>query len=104
MQRTKSNTELIVIVTPELVNPIEAGAPLPELKYPVGFLPPNSPIPMHTPDQKAPGSTPPPPPATIPVEKLIESMKPETPLVPEGGMAVGGGGSAGTATTQAAPQ
>ncbi len=104
MQRTKSNTELIVIVTPELVNPIEAGAPLPELKYPTGFLPPNSPIPMHTPDQRAPGSTPAPPPATIPVEKLIESMKPETPLVPEGGMSVGGGGSGGTANNQAAPQ
>ena len=28
MQRQKSNTELIVIVTPELVNPIDAGTPL----------------------------------------------------------------------------
>ena len=27
MQRTKSNTELIVIVTPEIVNPIDAGTP-----------------------------------------------------------------------------
>jgi pilus assembly protein CpaC len=104
MQRTKTNTELIVIVTPEIVNPIEAGAPVPELKYPVGFLPPNSPIPMHTPDQKAPGSAPPPPPATIPVEKLIESMKPETPLVPDNGLSVGGGSGGGTANTQVAPQ
>jgi pilus assembly protein CpaC len=103
MQRTKTNTELIVIVTPELVNPIEAGAPLPELKYPTGFLPPNSPIPMHTPDQKAAGSNPPPPPATIPVEKLIESMKPEQPLVIDGGMGVGGGGGAAV-SNQPAPQ
>jgi len=104
IQRTHSNTELIVIVTPEIVNPIEAGAPVPELKYPVGFLPPNSPIPMHTPDQKAPGTAPPPPPATIPVEKLIESMKPETPLTIDGSMSVGGGGTGSSASTQQAPQ
>jgi pilus assembly protein CpaC len=104
MQRTKSNTELIVIVTPQIVNPIDAGTPIPELKYPEGFLPPNSPIPMHTPDTKAPGTAPPPPPATIPVEKLVESMKPETPLVVEGGMSVGSGSGAGTGSTQPAPQ
>jgi pilus assembly protein CpaC len=104
IQRTKTNTELIVIVTPELVNPIEAGTPVPELTYPLGFLPPNSPIPMHTPDAKAPGSAPPPPPATIPVEKLIESMKPEQQLVIEGGMSPGGGGSYSSGSPQPAPQ
>ena len=103
MQRTHSNTELIVIVTPEIVNPIDAGTPLPELKYPEGFLPPNSTIPMHTPDTKTAGSAPPPPPATIPVEKLIESQKPETPLQVDGSMGVGGGGGGG-ASTQSAPQ
>jgi pilus assembly protein CpaC len=103
MQRTKSNSELIVIVTPEIVNPIDANTPLPELKYPEGFLPPNSPIPMHTPDTKVAGTAPPPPPAAIPVEKLIESQKPEVPLVVSGGMGVGGGGGS-TATTQSAPQ
>src|SRR5208337_4061469 len=30
MQKTKANTALIVIVTPEIVAPIPAGAPLPE--------------------------------------------------------------------------
>ena len=104
MQRTKTNTELIVIVTPEIVNPIDAGTPLPELKYPEGFLPPNSTIPMHTPDTKVAGSAPAPPPATIPVEKLVESMKPETPLVVEGSMSVGGGGGGSAASTQSAPQ
>ena len=104
MQRNKTNTELIVIVTPEIVNPIEAGTPVPELKYPIGFLPPNSPIPMHTPDTKAPGSAPPPPPATIPVEQLIESMKPEQQLQTGGGMGVGGGGGGSSASTQPAPQ
>jgi pilus assembly protein CpaC len=104
MQRTKTNTELIVIVTPEIVNPIDAGTPLPELKYPEGFMPPNSPIPMHNPDVKAAGTAPPPPPATIPVEKLIESQKPETPLVVEGGMSAGGGGGGGTGSSQPGPQ
>ncbi len=103
MQRQKSNTELIVIVTPEIVNPIDASTPVPELKFPEGFMPPNSPIPMHTPDTKVAGTAPPPPPATIPVEKLIESQKPETPLVVDGGIGVGGGGSGGT-STQPGPQ
>ena len=103
MERKKSNSELIVIVTPEIVNPIDANTPLPELKYPEGFLPPNSPIPMHTPDTKVAGTAPPPPPATIPVEKLIESQKPEVPLVVSGGMGVGGGGGS-SASTQPAPQ
>jgi pilus assembly protein CpaC len=48
MQKNKANTELIVIVTPEIVAPIPAGAPLPELKFPGKFLPPNSGIPMNT--------------------------------------------------------
>lgn len=103
MQRTKSNSELIVIVTPELVNPIDAGTPLPALKFPEGFLPPNSPIPMQNPDGKVPGSVAPPPPATIPVEKLIESMKPEQPLSGAGGISIGGTGGS-SASTQAAPQ
>jgi pilus assembly protein CpaC len=81
--KTRANTELIVIVTPEIVDPIPAGANLPKLKYPSKFLPPNSGIPMYNPDGKPAGETPTPPPATLPVEKLIESQKPETPLVIE---------------------
>lgn len=77
----RTNTELIVMVTPELVNPIPANAAKPELKYPATFLPPNSNIPMHNPDAKTADNTPAPAPATMPVETLIQSMKPETPLV-----------------------
>jgi pilus assembly protein CpaC len=90
MQKTKTKTELIVIVTPEIVAPIEAGAPLPELKYPSKFLPPNSGIPMNTPDAKTAANTLPPAPPSMPVEKLIDSMKPEQPLVVEGGVSFGG--------------
>jgi pilus assembly protein CpaC len=88
--KTRTNTELIVTVTPEIVAPIPAGAPLPELKYPVKFLPPNSGIPMNTPDAKTAANTQAPPPATIPVETLIDSMKPEAPLVIEGSSGFGG--------------
>jgi pilus assembly protein CpaC len=94
MQKTKTKTELIVIVTPEIVAPIEAGVPLQELKYPGKFLPPNSGIPMNTPDAKTAANTLPPAPPTMPVEKLIESLKPEQPLVVEGASGTFGGASA----------
>jgi pilus assembly protein CpaC len=111
MQRTKNDTELIVIVTPEIVSPIGAGSVLPELKYPTPFLPPNTGIAMHTPDEKTPANTPPPPPTTIPVEKLVDSMKPEAPLIIEGASGSFGAGSSGISsapstapTSTAAPQ
>ena len=108
MQRTKTNTELIVIVTPEIVSPIGAGSALPDLKYPEKFLPSNSGIAMHHPDEKTPANTPPTPPPTIPVEKLVDSMKPEAPLVIEGAGSFGAGGggisSAPTSPTPATPQ
>jgi len=100
ISRTKTNTELIVIVTPEIVQPIPAGAPLPKLNYPVPFLPANSSVPMHTPDENH--GTAKRAPATMPVEKLIESMKPEMPLVIDS--AASGGGYSGGSATSAAPE
>lgn len=76
MSKTKTNTELIVIVTPELVSPVPAGTQIATPNYPAQFMPPNSNTPMHTPDAKTTESTPPPAPSTMPVEQLIESMKP----------------------------
>ncbi len=96
--RTKNDTELIVLVTPEIVAPIPAGKPIPALHYPLPFLPPNSNVPMHQPDEKTAENTLPPPPTSIPVEKLIESMKPEQPLVIESG--TGGFGTSSTAINQ----
>jgi pilus assembly protein CpaC len=108
--KTRNDTELIVIVTPEIVAPIPAGAPIPGLKYPDKFLPPNSNIPMHEPDAKTAENTLPPPPTSIPVETLINSMKPEKTLVIEGGtggFGVSGGtinpGATTSATTPGAP-
>jgi len=105
-QKTRKNTELMVLVTPEIVTPIQAGAPVPELKFPEKFLPPNSGIPMNTPDAKTAANTPAPPPAAIPVEKLIESMKPEAPLVIEGAagtFGAGGGGISSAPATSSTP-
>lgn len=90
---TRNDSELIVIVTPEIVAPFAAGQAVPSLKYPLPFMEPNSNIPMHQPDEKTAANTLPPAPATIPVEKLIESMKPEKPLMIES--ATGGFGMAG---------
>lgn len=77
--RTQSNTELIVIVTPEIVSPIKAGESAPELNYPLQFMSAASKT-VNTPETKTAGNTLPSAPASIPIEKLIESMKPETPL------------------------
>lgn len=76
--KTRSNTELIVIVTPEIVNPIPVGAPLPQIKYPDNFLPSVSGIPMHNPDaDTATGKQPAKQPITMPVEQLVQSLQPE---------------------------
>jgi len=111
-QRTKNDSELIVIVTPEIVSPFAANATLPTPNYPVPFIPPNSNIAMHQPDAKTPENTLPPTPASIPVETLVDSMKPEKPLIIEsgsggfgtGGAAINSGGSGGSTAGTAPPQ
>jgi pilus assembly protein CpaC len=110
IQRTKTNTELIIIVTPEIVAPIPVGAPLPQINYPVPFLPSNSHHAMTNPGPEVTGAKPladatP----TMPVEKLVESMQPEQPLVIDTSMTQGGYGNQGastgaTGTAPAAPQ
>ena len=71
----KNNSELLIIVTPEIVRPIPAGQPLPNLKFPIPFMDPNTaataprtpgiettgPVPVHPPQE------------TIPIERLQES-------------------------------
>lgn len=101
VNKTKNNTELIVIVTPEVVGPIPAGTPAPQLKYPDSFLPSASGIPMTNPGADVTGAKPlAPPPASMPIEKLLQSMQPEKELQIEGGMgtAGGSGGGAGAST------
>jgi pilus assembly protein CpaC len=73
---TKQNTELLVIVTPEIVRPIPAGQAVPTLQYPVPFMKTNTATPPRTPGEDVTGPAPvtPPEPA-IPIEKLLQSMK-----------------------------
>ena len=76
---TKQNTELIVIVTPELVRPIPAGQPVPELNYPTPFLKSNTGKDPRTPGLNSTGPVPAEPPnAAIPIETLIQSLLPVT--------------------------
>ncbi len=67
--RSKENTELIVIVTPELVAPLGADQPAPEIKYPQPLSWPRT-IPDKTnlPAPKGPSHD------SIPVETLIRSL------------------------------
>jgi pilus assembly protein CpaC len=96
ISKNRSNTELIVIVTPEIVAPIPAGDSLPKLNYPEPFLKPNSKIPMTNPGPSVTGAKPlPASPQKIPIEQLMDSMKPETPLVLQSGAAAYGAGAGG---------
>jgi pilus assembly protein CpaC len=73
---TRNNSELLVIVTPEVVRPIPAGQPLPSLNMPYSFLPKNSDIEMRTPGMDKTGPVPVKPPAgSMPVEQLIQQRK-----------------------------
>ncbi len=67
----KGSSELLVIITPEVVRPIPAGQPVPNLKFPVSFLPPNSGGDMRQPGISQTGPVPTRPPAdSIRIEEL----------------------------------
>lgn len=111
--KTKNDLELIVMVTPEVVSPLPAGTPQPNLKFPdPNFIPPNSNIPMHQPDEKTADNTLPPSAPSVPVETLIQSMKPEKPLIIESGAGgfgtsgapINSGSSTSTGTSTSTPQ
>jgi pilus assembly protein CpaC len=93
MSTSKSNTELIIIVTPEIISPVLAGQTIPIPKFARPFLPPNSNTPMYSPDSKTPENTMPPQPNTIPIEKLLDSMKPEPQMSAPSSSGSGGSGA-----------
>jgi pilus assembly protein CpaC len=95
-QVTKTDTELLILVTPEIIKPIEANAAKPELKYPGKFLPPNTGIPMNNPEPNTPGENSKAAPPNLPVETVVDSTRPEKPLIIEG--ATGNFGQAATNT------
>jgi pilus assembly protein CpaC len=115
VSRTKTNSELIVIVTPEIVQPVPEGT-IPNPKFPIPYLEPNSNTPMHHPDGTGAGIAANAPsaqavPAAMPVEQLIQSMR-GTPTISDPGGINGSAGSEPTggsgapsapSTPQAAP-
>jgi pilus assembly protein CpaC len=66
--RRKSNTELLVMVTPELVRPIPAGQPVPDVKFPQPML------------QGAPTVAPRTPPISVTGETPIKSVQDAVPV------------------------
>ncbi|HEY7391312.1 MAG TPA: type II and III secretion system protein, partial [Bryobacteraceae bacterium] len=103
--RTKQNTELMVIVTPQIVHPIPAGHPLPGLKYPVPFMEPNTGTDIATPGHSAADPVPVTPPApAIPFETLMKSLEPEKPLTVDSTTSVyGSSGSGQSSGMQSSP-
>lgn len=77
--RTKSNSELMVIVTPELVRPIPGGAPLPDIHMTESFLPGTAATAPRTPDSQVTGAIPSPKiRKDIPLEEMLEIEKQRT--------------------------
>jgi pilus assembly protein CpaC len=92
--KNRTNTELMVIVTPQIVRPVPAGQQISLPTFPVPFLDPNTAKEMATPGQNVTGPVPVTPPTTsVPVESLVKSLQ-ERPLVvtsTTGGSSYGGG-------------
>ena len=77
VSRTKSAEELLVLVTPTIVRPLPAGAPLPDLERPKPFLPPSKSLEAtHQPGIDKTGPVPVHPPAdSIPYEQLVTPVE-----------------------------
>jgi pilus assembly protein CpaC len=84
--RTRNNSELMVLITPELVRPIPGNAPLPEIRNPEQFLPGTAAAAPRTPGSEVTGAVPTGPVRTdIPFEEMIEieRQKGATPGAPQ---------------------
>jgi len=72
----KNKSELLVVVTPEIVRPIPAGQPVPEVRMPKTFLDEGAPTPPRTPGMDATGPVPVKPVQdTVPVEQLLKEQQ-----------------------------
>jgi pilus assembly protein CpaC len=79
----RNNSELLVIITPEVVRPIPVGQPLPALNMPYPFMTKNSDGEMRQPGIDKTGPVPVKPPSdTMPVELLIQQRKEGQPAPP----------------------
>jgi pilus assembly protein CpaC len=109
-QVTRNNSELMVIITPEVVRPIPTGQPVPELKLPQPMMPSNSGIPMSTPGLDKTGPVPVKPPFdSMPIEDLMPKQG-QSPvaapamyqMIPVPPVAPNAGANQGSAPSQAA--
>jgi pilus assembly protein CpaC len=72
----RNNSELLVIVTPEIVRPVPADQPAPTLNMPQPFMKSNSNMPMNQPGMDKTGPVPVKPPhETMPLEQLVQQQK-----------------------------
>jgi pilus assembly protein CpaC len=78
----KNNSELLVIITPEVVRPIPAGQPVPELKFPRPFMTSNSDIGMSQPGMDKTGAVPVKSAEPVPVELLAPKGNGAPPALP----------------------
>jgi len=73
---TRNNSELLVMITPEVVRPIPTDQKPPALNYPVPFMEPNSGFYPRTPGMDKTGPVPVHPGTeTMPAEELMQSLK-----------------------------
>ncbi len=78
---TRNNSELLVLITPEIVRPIPASQPLPELEFSTPFLPFFGPVIPRQPGLESTGPVPVIPPSeSLPFEQLMQLQKPLPPL------------------------
>jgi pilus assembly protein CpaC len=96
--KNRTNTELMVIVTPEIVRPMPAGKQIATPNFPVPFLPQNTPTPMATPGQDITGPVAVAPTPSVPVESLVKSFQ-EKPLAVTSTTGTFGGAQTGAAPT-----
>ncbi len=73
---SRNNSELLVIITPEIVRPIAIGQPPPQLQFTSPPLPPNRPQQPRQPGIDKTGPVPVNPPSdSMPIEQLIRTQK-----------------------------
>jgi pilus assembly protein CpaC len=73
--KSRKNTELLVIITPEVVRPVPAGQPAPDLAFESPYIRDRKPVPAQ-PGMDKTGPVPVNPPVdTLPVEQLVEDTK-----------------------------
>lgn len=99
----RQNTELLVIVTPELVRPIPASAAQMELPFPEPFLHSSDASAIRNPVTPKSEANRPPAAKTMPVEAYIQSLRPEQTLDVSGSVGGKTPGSPPSPQTQPSP-